>query len=91
VSRHPDSESGERRHPASRRWAVKLAATIGAWLAAWGVVVALLSLFGKQLGSLPLALRALTISGVLVVLMIHLVMPVLSRLLARWVAGAGQS
>jgi hypothetical protein len=44
----------------------------------------LLSLFGDELGSLPLALRALVISGVLVALMVNLVMPVLNAAIARW-------
>lgn len=37
--------------------------------------MALLTLFGDALGSLPLALRALVLSGVLVVLMANVVMP----------------
>ena len=58
--------------------------TLGAWLVAFLVVLALLTLLGDELGSLPLALRALVISGLLVALMVNLVMPVLSIAVARW-------
>jgi hypothetical protein len=51
------------------------------------VVIALLSAFRDELGSLPLALRALVISGVLVGLMVNVVMPVLSVAVARRVGG----
>jgi antibiotic biosynthesis monooxygenase (ABM) superfamily enzyme len=75
----------------ARRWPAALATTVGAWLAAFLVVTAILSLFGDELGSLPLALRALVISGVLVALMVNLVMPVLSVAVARWLAGPPQT
>jgi hypothetical protein len=39
------------------------------------------------LESLPLAWRALVISGVLVALMVNLVMPVLNVAIARWLSG----
>lgn len=61
--------------------------TLGAWLVAFLVVLTLLTLLGDELGSLPLALRALVISGLLVALMVNLVMPALSAALARWLAG----
>jgi hypothetical protein len=51
--------------------------TIAAWHVAWAVVLALLALLGDEVGSLPLALRAPVISGLLVALMVNLVMPVL--------------
>jgi antibiotic biosynthesis monooxygenase (ABM) superfamily enzyme len=60
--------------------------TLAAWLVAFLIVTAILTLFGDQLESLPLALRALVISGVLVALMTNLVMPVLSAAIARWTA-----
>jgi antibiotic biosynthesis monooxygenase (ABM) superfamily enzyme len=75
----------------ARRWLAALATTVGAWLVAFLVVTAILSLFGDELGSLPLALRALVISGVLVALMVNLVMPVLSIAVARWLAGPLQT
>jgi antibiotic biosynthesis monooxygenase (ABM) superfamily enzyme len=62
----------------------KLVMTLGAWLVAFVVVLALLTFLGDELQSLPLALRALVISGVLVSLMANLVMPVLSVAIARW-------
>jgi antibiotic biosynthesis monooxygenase (ABM) superfamily enzyme len=65
--------------------------TVAAWLVAFLVVTALLSQFGDELGSLPLALRALVISGVLVVLMVNVVMPALNVAVARWVAGPARS
>ena len=68
----------------ARRWLARAAATLAAWLVAFGAVIALLTLFGGELGSLPLALRALVLSGVLVALMANLVMPVLSVAVARW-------
>jgi antibiotic biosynthesis monooxygenase (ABM) superfamily enzyme len=62
--------------------------TLVSWLVAFLAVTALLTLFGDELGSMPLALRALVISGLLVALMVNVVMPVLSAGLARWLAGA---
>lgn len=64
-------------HPAGPPWRVRLAMTLVAWLVAFGLVTTLLSVFGDQLGSLPLALRALVISGVLVTVMSTVVMPAL--------------
>jgi hypothetical protein len=60
--------------------------TVAAWVVAFLVVTALLTVFGDELGSLPLALRALVISGVLVALMVNLVMPASSVAIAGWVA-----
>lgn len=65
----------------------RAATTLAAWLVAFGVVMTLLTLFGEELESLPPALRALAISGVLVVLMANLVMPALSVAVARWIDG----
>jgi antibiotic biosynthesis monooxygenase (ABM) superfamily enzyme len=70
---------------------VRLATSVIAWLVAFLVVTALLSLLGDQLASLPLAVRALAISGVLVALMGNLVMPLLARLVARWLAGGPEA
>jgi antibiotic biosynthesis monooxygenase (ABM) superfamily enzyme len=66
------------------RWLAPVATTLGAWLVAFLVVTALLTVFGDELKSLPLALRALVISGVLVALMVNVVMPVLGTAVARW-------
>jgi antibiotic biosynthesis monooxygenase (ABM) superfamily enzyme len=75
----------------ARRRLAPVATTLAAWLVAFLVVMALLALFGDELGSLPLVLRALVISGVLVALMVNVVMPVLSVAVARWVAGPPQT
>jgi antibiotic biosynthesis monooxygenase (ABM) superfamily enzyme len=64
-------------------WLAPVVTTLGAWLVAFLVVTALLTLFGDELESL----RALVISGLLVALMVNLVMPTLSAALARWLAG----
>jgi antibiotic biosynthesis monooxygenase (ABM) superfamily enzyme len=64
-------------------WRARLATTIAAWMAAFGVVTALLSVLGDELGSLPLAIRALIISGVVVTMMTTVVMPALSVAIGR--------
>jgi antibiotic biosynthesis monooxygenase (ABM) superfamily enzyme len=69
------------------RWLAPVATTLGAWLVAFLVVTVLLTIVGDELGSLPLALRALVISGVLVALMVNVVMPVLGAAVARWLGG----
>src|SRR5262245_2712459 len=82
VDEHPNTRSR------GRQWLAPVATTLAAWLVAFVVVMALFTLFGDELGSLPLTLRALVISGLLVVLMVNLVMPVLSAAIARWQVGA---
>jgi antibiotic biosynthesis monooxygenase (ABM) superfamily enzyme len=79
----------ERRETRTRapRWVGQVATTLGAWLVAFLIVTALLSLFRAELESWPLGLRALVISGVLVAVMVNLVMPVLSAAVARWQTG----
>jgi antibiotic biosynthesis monooxygenase (ABM) superfamily enzyme len=59
-----------------------------AWLSAFLIVVALFTLFGDWLGAQSLLLRALIISGVMVVLMLNVVMPGLRRAIGRWLAPA---
>ncbi len=53
------------------------------WLAAFVIVMALFLAFGAQLRELPLALRALAISGVLTVSMTQLAIPLITRFM-RW-------
>ena len=65
------------------RWLAAVATTLAAWLVAFLVVTGLLTLFGGALGSLPVALRALVISGLLVTLMVNVVMPTLNGAVAR--------
>jgi antibiotic biosynthesis monooxygenase (ABM) superfamily enzyme len=75
----------------TRQSLAPLLTTLAAWLAAFLVVVALQTLVGDELGSLPLALQALVMSGVLVALMANLVMPVVSGAVARWVGAEPQA
>ena len=72
----------------TRQRLAPLAMTLVAWLVAFGAVTVLLALFGHPLGRLPLPLRALVISGVLVALMVNAVMPALSAAVAAWVRRA---
>ena len=51
------------------------------WLAAFVIVMALFLAVGGTLEDLPLPLRALVISGVLVVAMTQLAIPLISRFL----------
>jgi uncharacterized membrane protein len=80
----------ERRTPraSSPPWRARLATTLAAWMAAFGVVMALLSALGDELGSLPLAIRALIISGAVVTIRTTVVMPALSVTVRRWLAGS---
>jgi hypothetical protein len=75
----------------TRRWVGQAATTLAAWLAAFSVVTALLTVFGHELGGLPPALRALVISGVLVALMVNLVMPAVGATVARMAPDARSS
>jgi hypothetical protein len=70
--------------PVARRWPARIATTLAAWLVAFLIVTALLSLLGDELASLPLALRALVMSGVLMTVMTTVVMPALSVAVGRW-------
>lgn len=72
------------------RWQARVTTTLVAWLAAFLVVTLLQRLFGDQLGSLPLELRALVLSGVLVGLMANVVMPAVTFVVARWLALKGR-
>jgi antibiotic biosynthesis monooxygenase (ABM) superfamily enzyme len=67
-----------------RLWTARLATTLAAWLIAFAVVTSLLNVFGHQLSAMSPTLRALVISGTLVVLMVNVVMPFLSVRISRW-------
>ena len=84
MTRAVEAGAGGQPRSAPRPWLVRLTMTLAAWPVAWLVVVALLSVLGDQLGSLPLTLRALVISGVLAALMANLVMPLLGRVAESW-------
>jgi antibiotic biosynthesis monooxygenase (ABM) superfamily enzyme len=66
------------------RQLVKLARILLGWLAAFLIVLALFAVFGEQLEAMPLQLRALTMSGALIIAMNFLVMPTITRLLSRF-------
>jgi len=66
-----------------RRVGGRIAVTLLAWLAAYLIVTLLLLVARHWLESLPVAVRALLISGVLVTAMTNLVMPALGRVSAR--------
>ena len=74
-------------------WLARVVMTITAWPFAFLTVLALFTFFDDELGSLPLATRALVVSGVLVTLMANVVIPVLNdvvhRSLDRIVGGHG--
>lgn len=81
MREHPDDPSH------ARRWLARGVMTLGAWVVAFLIIMVLFTVFGDELESLPLALRALVISGALAALMANLVMPVLSVAIAHWLAG----
>jgi antibiotic biosynthesis monooxygenase (ABM) superfamily enzyme len=62
----------------------QLARFLLGWLAAFAIVVTLFSAFGRQLEAMSLQVRALTMSGVLVVAMNFFIMPTVTRLLSRF-------
>jgi antibiotic biosynthesis monooxygenase (ABM) superfamily enzyme len=61
----------------------RLATTLATWLVAFSIVRTLLELFGHQLATMSPTLRALLLSGTLVVLMVNVVMPFLGPRIAR--------
>ena len=63
---------------------LRVAFVLLCWLAAFTIVMALFGLFGTQLDDMPLAVRALVISGVLAVAMTQAAIPLIRRLLARY-------
>jgi len=74
MPEHPDPNVSAR----VRRWQAQAVMTLAAWLVAFLTVLVVSTAFGHELGSLPLPLRALVLSGILVALMVNLVMPVVS-------------
>jgi antibiotic biosynthesis monooxygenase (ABM) superfamily enzyme len=75
----------ERRTSAHQSGTVKRKLTflLLAWLAAFLIVIALFEVLGSELQDLALAPRALVISGVLVLTMTQVVIPLINRLLQR--------
>jgi antibiotic biosynthesis monooxygenase (ABM) superfamily enzyme len=83
TGREYESAHGRSRLSMERRLA-RLATFLLTWLTAFLMVVGLFSVFGQQLKAMSPKLRALTLSGVLVVVMNFLVMPALTRLFSRF-------
>ncbi len=54
------------------------------WLAIYPLITGILFLFGNLLNLLPLPLRTLVLTGVLVYLMTYWLMPMLTKLFQRW-------
>ncbi|HEX8939818.1 MAG TPA: hypothetical protein VF763_06605 [Candidatus Limnocylindrales bacterium] len=73
----------ERRRAAAERPLGKLARFLLSWLAAFLLIVTLFAEFGQQLTAMSPQVRALAMSGVLVVAMNFLVAPAITRLLSR--------
>lgn len=80
MPEHPNADGPNH----GRRWLAQAMMTLAAWLVAFLTVLAISTLFRDELASLPLALRALVPSGVLVALMVNVVMPVVSVAIKRW-------
>ena len=56
------------------------------WASAYAVITAILAALGPTLASWPLALRTLVLSGLMVVALTWLIMPVMTRLFRPWLA-----
>ena len=54
------------------------------WLAVFPLITAILLLFGPLLGLLPMLVRTLVLSGVMVTLMTYVIMPRITRLFSFW-------
>ncbi|MEM7760352.1 MAG: hypothetical protein AAF298_19815 [Cyanobacteria bacterium P01_A01_bin.40] len=54
------------------------------WLAIYPLITVILYFFGKYLGLLPLTIRTLVLTGILVYLMTYWVMPMLIKLFRPW-------
>jgi antibiotic biosynthesis monooxygenase (ABM) superfamily enzyme len=65
----------------------RIVTTLIVWAAAFLVVSLVFVLGGETLANAPGPVRALVVSGILVVLMVNLLMPVLGRLIGRLFGG----
>lgn len=61
--------------------------TIVSWMALYPIVTAIFWLFGEQLALLPLMLRTLLVTAVVMVLMSYVAMPRMTRWFHRWLFG----
>lgn len=57
---------------------------LSTWAGVYLLLVLIFNLLGKPLGTLPMMLRFFIVSLVVVLLMTYLVMPLITRLLAKW-------
>lgn len=61
----------------------KIATLLLLWLGAYVTLVVLFTLFGRQLDSLPMPLRVLIVSAILVLVMTQIVLPLVARVTTR--------
>ncbi len=79
-----------RKHYASREFSVahqrprRYKLFLLTWVAIYPLITGILWLFGSFLNTLPLPLRTLVLTLLLVYLMTYIVMPCLQRLFRRW-------
>ena len=71
-------------------WQKRVLGTLLAWVAAFGVVMALDLLLGEWLKTLPQTVHILILTGVLVTVMGNVVMPTINQLIARIDAKGGR-
>ena len=54
------------------------------WIAIYPLITIILAIFGEQLSQLPLPLRTLLLTAVLVPVMVYCAVPVLRNLFSKW-------
>jgi antibiotic biosynthesis monooxygenase (ABM) superfamily enzyme len=74
------------RRTSSARPEMSLKLALLTWASAYAVITAILAALGPTLASLPLALRTLVLSVLMVVALTWLIMPVMTRLFRPWLA-----
>ena len=62
--------------------------TLVSWMALYPIVTVIFWLFGEQLATLPLMLRTLLVTAVVMVLMSYVAMPRMTRWFRRWLFNA---
>ena len=72
--------------PVSRTLRGRLLAMLLLWIAAYAILMTLFVVFGESLNAMPLPLRVLIVSAVLVVVMSQVVIPIVTRIVARYLA-----
>jgi hypothetical protein len=56
------------------------------WLAIYPSINVLFLLIGDKLNALPLLLRTLIITGILIPLMVFILLPLLTKIFAKWLS-----